>query len=188
MQRSVATGTASRLRPLLEGHHIIWRDPGNDCVLCLGPGADDGLRRVEVWEGRLRRVTVSVASEVPGCSYLELKRHIPYITDLNGEEAATLGVMLACVSTALKQSIEAELVHVYLFGDSVPHLHFHLAPHRQGDALSEKIIKGEEVEIVLEGGHKWIETKDFPALPEEEVRTVAEQVRARLRPRCEGPG
>lgn len=70
-----------------------------------------------------------------GFGHLEPKRHIPFITDLDGQEASTLGVILAQVTATLKAVTGAELVYVYIFGERVSHLHFNLAPHRDGDAL-----------------------------------------------------
>jgi diadenosine tetraphosphate (Ap4A) HIT family hydrolase len=72
---------------------------------------------------------------VPGFGHLEPVRHIASITDLDGEEAITVGAVLARVTTVLKQATGADLVYVYVFGERVAHLHFNLAPHRPGDAL-----------------------------------------------------
>lgn len=72
---------------------------------------------------------------IPGFAHLEPKRHIAFITDLDGAEAATLGSVLAQVTRALRQAASAERTYVYVFGDHAPHLHFNLAPHREGDAL-----------------------------------------------------
>jgi hypothetical protein len=65
----------------------------------------------------------------------EPHRHIPYITDLDGPEAQTLGSVLARVTAALRAAVGAELTYAYIFGDRVPHLHVNLAPHTDGDAL-----------------------------------------------------
>ena len=75
-----------------------------------------------------------------------------------------------------------ELVYVYVFGGGIPHLHLHLhlAPHRAGDALSEAILRGEFEEQPLPSGATAYVSKDFPALPEAELRDVAERVRALL--------
>jgi diadenosine tetraphosphate (Ap4A) HIT family hydrolase len=54
---------------------------------------------------------------------------------VDGPEAATLGAVLARVTQALRVAAGAEKTYVYVFGDRVPHLHFNLAPHRDGDAL-----------------------------------------------------
>jgi hypothetical protein len=64
----------------------------------------------------------------------------------------------------------------------VPHLHLHLAPHRAGDALSDRMIRGEIFEEKLPSGMTRFESREFPPLPLEELREVAERVRARLAP------
>src|SRR6476660_4562941 len=82
-----------------------------NCILCRGVEADPQLGVVQVWEDSYWRMTTSLDAEVPGFSYLEPKRHIPYITDLDGEEARTLGEVLAHVTTALREETDAELVY-----------------------------------------------------------------------------
>jgi diadenosine tetraphosphate (Ap4A) HIT family hydrolase len=151
-----------------------------NCIICQGAAADKELQRIQVWEDTYWRLTMSLSAEVLGFSYLEPKRHIPYITDLDGEEAQTLGEVLAQVTRVLRDETEAELVYVYLFGSGVPHLHFHLAPHRAGDALNDQMIRGEMVVEKLTSGAEQFISKDFPPLPEEEQRVVARRVQQRL--------
>jgi hypothetical protein len=55
-----------------------------DCPICRGAAFDPELDRIPVWEDGLWRLTVSLAAEVPGFAYLEPKRHVPYVTDLDG--------------------------------------------------------------------------------------------------------
>jgi diadenosine tetraphosphate (Ap4A) HIT family hydrolase len=109
---------------------------GNDCLLCDHQRGDRELGRVEVWRDRIWRVTTSVIAPVSGFSYLEPLRHIPHITDLDGPEAADLGATLRRVTSALQVVTDAELIYVAVFGERNPHLHFNLAPHRAGDALT----------------------------------------------------
>ena len=73
------------------------------CPMCAGPGADPGFFREQVWENDLWRLTTSTGPGDPtlGFSYLEPKRHIPHLTDLDGEEAATFGPVLARCARAL---------------------------------------------------------------------------------------
>jgi diadenosine tetraphosphate (Ap4A) HIT family hydrolase len=78
---------------------------------------------------------------VPGYSFLNSRRHIPYVTDLDGEEAASLGTVLRRVTRALRQSTGASLVYVHIFGDGAAHLHLHLVPHTLGDALSTQVVR-----------------------------------------------
>ena len=64
--------------------------------------------------------------------------------------------------------------------DSVPHLHVHLAPHRQGDALNAQMTRGEVVEEKMEGGAVRYVNKDFPPLPIEEQLAIARRIQKRL--------
>ncbi len=106
-----------------------------ECQLCDHAAADREFRRVEVWRDDLWRLTTSLAAPVPGFSYLEPLRHIPHITDLDGPESASLGTVLQRATAALREVTAADLVYVNVFGDRVAHLHFNIAPHREGDAL-----------------------------------------------------
>ncbi len=119
---------------------------------------------------------MSLAAETLGFSYLEPKRHIPYVSDLDGEEARSFGEVLASVSKALRGETGAEVVYVYIFGDGVPHLHVHLAPHSQGDALNSQIIRGDLIEEKLPNGFTRVVSAQFPALPREELVDVANRV------------
>src|SRR5712691_8136627 len=99
-----------------------------DCLICRREEGDAELRRIPVWEDSRWRLTTSVYSEIPGFSYLEPKRHVPYITDLDGREARTLGIVLGRTSRVLEEVTVAELVYVLVFGGHIPHSHLHLSP------------------------------------------------------------
>jgi len=71
-------------------------------------------------------------------------------------------------------------VYLYVFGGGIPHLHIHLAPHREGDALNSHMIRGEVVVERLESGAGRISSPDYPPLPEAEQRVVAQRVRELL--------
>ena len=150
------------------------------CALCQGPLADDQLMRIEVWHDDLWRMTTAYASETPGFSYLEPKRHISDITTLDGAEAASLGPTLARVTAALKAETGAELVYIYVFGDGIAHLHLHLAPHTAGDALNDHMIRGEVETTTLPSGATAITSKEHPPLPEASLRALAGRLRLRL--------
>lgn len=151
-----------------------------NCIICRGAQGDARLQRIQVWEDSHWRMTMSLVAEVLGFSYLEPKRHVPYITDLDGEEARSLGTVLARVTRILRDETGAELVYLYVFGEGVPHLHIHLAPHRTGDALNSQIVRGEIIEEKLESGATRIISQDFPPLPEHEQRAAAHRVQQRL--------
>jgi diadenosine tetraphosphate (Ap4A) HIT family hydrolase len=157
-----------------------WATPKQtrDCTLCRPDQADSEFGRVEVWSDDLWRLTTSVGPNEPlaGFSYLEPRRHIPYLSDLDGQEAATFGPVLARVTAALKQATGAELVYVYVFGGGIPHLHIHLAPHHEGDALNSQMIRGEVIAQKLPSGATAMVSKDFPSIPEDELQHVVERL------------
>jgi len=136
--------------------------------------------RATVWEDRLWRLSTTLYGAVPGFSYLEPKRHVPYVTDLDGDEAATFGGTMARVARALKEATGASLVYVYVFGGGVPHLHVHLAPHSENDALSSAGIRGALTFEKLPNGATVVRSADFPPRPDKEMRAAADRVRERL--------
>jgi diadenosine tetraphosphate (Ap4A) HIT family hydrolase len=152
------------------------------CVVCRGVDGDPELGRLQVWESDHWRLTTSVhpTETVRGFSFLEPKRHIPDITTLDGREALTFGEVIGKVTAALKEVTGAELVYVYVFGGHIDHLHIHLAPHREGDSLSDSMLRGEFIEEPLPSGAVAITSKDFPSVPEEDLRLTAERIRDRL--------
>ncbi len=153
-----------------------------DCALCNVPAVDADFGRVEVWRDSLWRLTTSTGpgDPTPGFSYLEPLRHIRYVHELDGEESATFGPVVARCAAALKEATSAELVYVYIFGGGIPHLHVHLAPHVAGDALNESILRGEFEERPLPSGAVAFVSKDFPEVPEKELARVADRVRELL--------
>ena len=88
--------------------------------------------------------------------------------------------VLARTTKALREETGATLVYVYIFGDGVPHLHVHLAPHRANDALSSQMIRGELQEEHLPSGITRVVSAAFPPLPESELRRVGLRVGQRL--------
>jgi diadenosine tetraphosphate (Ap4A) HIT family hydrolase len=152
-----------------------------DCVICLGLAGDLGLNRLQVWEDELWRLTISLEAEVLGFAYLEPKRHIPHLTDLDGDEALTFGTVLRRVCRVLQQETGADLVYVYIFGGGVPHLHVHLAPHRPGDGLNTHMIRGELIEEHLPSGLTRFTSQEFPPLTEAEQRLAADRIQRRMK-------
>ena len=105
-------------------------------MLCHVEEADAFFSRRRVWQDSLWRLSVVLRGPVAGFAHLEPRRHIPFITDLDGPEAASLGAVLARATAAIQRATSADKVYVYVFGDRVPHLHFNLAPHWPGDGLA----------------------------------------------------
>ena len=153
-----------------------------DCIICRGVDGDPELERVQVWADELWRLTTSLsdAEVLAGFSYLEPKRHITDVTALDGDEAITFGPTLARVTSALKEEAGCELVYIYVFGGSIPHLHLHLAPHKEGDAASEAIIRGDIEEEKLPSGLIRIVSSDFPFVPVADQQDLIARLSARL--------
>ncbi len=63
---------------------------------------------------------MATAGPIAGFAHLEPLRHIPEITQLDGDEAATLGEILAHVTRALKLATNVELIYLNVFGDGFP--------------------------------------------------------------------
>ena len=135
---------------------------------------------MRIWEDGLWRLSTLTHGQVPGFSFLEPKRHIRYLEELDGDEAATFGAVLARASTALKEAAAAERVYVYVFGGGIPHLHVHLAPHKEGDALSATILRGEVETRPGPDGTTLLLATDFPVPPRSTMREVADRARALL--------
>jgi diadenosine tetraphosphate (Ap4A) HIT family hydrolase len=154
-------------------------DPSG-CAICAGPAGDTELLREEAWRDGLWRLSMSIEGYTPGFAYLEPIRHVPHIEDLDGEEAATFGPTLARVCTALKAATDAERIWIYVFGGGIPHLHLHLAPHREGDALNSAMIRGELEDIPLPSGAHQLISREFPEVPVDELRAVMARTRELL--------
>lgn len=148
-----------------------------DCAICLGPAGDDELDRVEVWRDDLWRLSMSRHGSTVGFAYLEPIRHIPFLADLDGPEAATFGPAIARSCTALQDATDARLVYAYVFGGGIPHLHVHLAPNQPEGVLNTAIIEGRIEERKLPSGAGEIISLDHPELPEAELAGVIERVR-----------
>jgi diadenosine tetraphosphate (Ap4A) HIT family hydrolase len=106
-----------------------------ECMLCRPEMADTFFSRTRLWQNEHWRLSAVLQGPIPGFAHLETRRHVPFITDLDGPEAASLGLVLARVTRILRDVAGADKTYVYVFGDRIPHLHFNLAPHRDGDGL-----------------------------------------------------
>jgi diadenosine tetraphosphate (Ap4A) HIT family hydrolase len=133
------------------------REPA--CDICRGDAFDIEFGRVLVWQNALWRLSTSIRAPILGFSYLEPRRHIPYVSDLDGPEAASFGQTLAAVTNLLKRQTGADIVYALMFGDHVLHLHVNLVPHRAGDAVT--------------GGATLLDPAAVPLHPEQHERFVA---------------
>jgi diadenosine tetraphosphate (Ap4A) HIT family hydrolase len=151
-----------------------------DCTICRGPAGDPELDRVEVWRDELWRLSMSLHSSMRAFAYLEPIRHIAYLADLDGPEAATFGPVIARACSVLREATGAKLVYAYVFGGGIPHLHVHLAPNAPEGVLNTNLIRGRTEERHLPSGATEIRSLDHPELPEAQIQAVIERVRAAM--------
>jgi diadenosine tetraphosphate (Ap4A) HIT family hydrolase len=69
----------------------------------------------------------------PGWSVLVLRRHAIELFELQRDERARLIEDVNDVARALKQAFDARKVNYALFGNVVPHIHWHVIPRLAGD-------------------------------------------------------
>lgn len=67
-----------------------------------------------------------------GTLFVEPKRHLSGIAELDDREAQQLGLLTTRLARALKQSERAEHVYVFVLGHHVDHLHVWLVPRYPG--------------------------------------------------------
>jgi diadenosine tetraphosphate (Ap4A) HIT family hydrolase len=111
---------------------------------------------------------------------LEPIRHIPFLADLDGPEAATFGPAIARACSVLRDATGARLVYVYVFGGGIPHFHAHLAPNEPDGVLNTTLIEGRIAERHLPSGATEITSLDHPELPQDVLADVIERVRESL--------
>ena len=61
-----------------------------------------------------------------GHVFVETKRHVPGLADLDEQEAAAMGLWTSRVARALQEALEVKRVYAFVIGDGVPHLHVHV--------------------------------------------------------------
>jgi len=100
------------------------------CPACAGRWPDAIDRIAELRETILYLHTDQF---FPGWSVLVLRRHAIELFDLERDERARLMDEVSDVARALKLAFDARKVNYALFGNLVPHVHWHLIPRLATD-------------------------------------------------------
>ena len=103
-----------------------------------------------------------------GHVFIETKRHVAEVADLTEEEAQTIGVYTSRIAKALLNTEQMEHVYIFVIGDGVPHVHYHVIGRYPG---APREYWGPRVD-------------DWPEAPkgaEPEIAQVAERIRAFLK-------
>lgn len=155
----------------------------DECAFCIDDGAmandlHPSMPMAMTWADSKWRLFADLTAEADGISLLAPRRHVRNVSDLDPDEAATLGTVLGRLTSALQEETQAETVYLYVFDHS--HLHIHLAPHQPGDALSSQIVKASQV-VRAQGGLHLSTSTEYPPLPTDTLLQTASRVRDRLR-------
>ena len=104
--------------------------PASVCTACGGRWLDTADRIAELREGILY---LHSDQFFPGWSVLVLRRHATELFELERDERARLMDEVSDVARALKLAFDARKVNYALFGNLVPHVHWHLIPRLATD-------------------------------------------------------
>ncbi len=141
------------------------------CFICekhqQGAAAEGGVLYEDelVYAGHVH--TMGSGSAYRGWLVVEPKRHVPGLGDLVDDEASALGLLINRLARGLKESMSAAHVYAFVYGDSVAHLHFHLAP-RYPDTPRQF------------WGPRLNQWPDAPRVDGEQMREVVSRLRERL--------
>ena len=100
-------------------------DPTAACLACSGRWPDAADRIATLREGVLY---LHDDQFFPGWSVLVLRRHATELFDLDQGERARVMDEVSEVARALKLAFDARKLNYALFGNLVPHVHWHLIP------------------------------------------------------------
>lgn len=103
-----------------------------------------------------------------GHVFVEPKRHVAEVADMTDEEAQIIGVYTSRIAKALMHTEGMEHVYIFVIGDGVPHVHYHVIGRYPG---APREYWGPKVD-------------DWPLAPKGdavEIGKVAERIRSFLR-------
>jgi diadenosine tetraphosphate (Ap4A) HIT family hydrolase len=86
--------------------------------------------RERVFDDGVWRVAHALSAALPGWMVVLPRRHVLSMAELNAEEAASLGPLLAALSRALERTRAARKAYVAFFAEApgFEHLHVHVIP------------------------------------------------------------
>ena len=103
-----------------------------------------------------------------GHVFVEARRHVAEVADLTEEEAQMIGVYTSRIAKALLHTENMEHIYIFVFGDGVPHVHYHVIGRYPGaprEYWGPKVDEGPEA----------------PKGDETEIAQVADRLRAYFR-------
>lgn len=123
--------------------------PSPACPACSGLWPDAADRVAELPESVLYLHTDQF---FPGWSVLVLRRHATELFELDRAERARLMDEVSDVARALAEAFGARKVNYALFGNLLPHVHWHLIPRLATDPAPREAVFAVAHEPVSLGG------------------------------------
>jgi len=107
-----------------------------DCFICRKHRGEIVIPGGAIYEDDLLYAG-HVATQEGQAAYLgyimvETKRHAPGLAELTDVESQAVGLLVARISRALRDSEKAEHIYAFVIGDGVPHFHMHVIPRYRG--------------------------------------------------------
>jgi histidine triad (HIT) family protein len=107
------------------------------CFVCRKHLGEISIPGGAIYEDDLVYAGHAQVREAEGAAYLgylmvEPKRHAPGLADLSDAEGQALGLLVARVGRAMKNSEGAEHLYAFVPGDKVPHVRIHVVPRYCG--------------------------------------------------------
>jgi diadenosine tetraphosphate (Ap4A) HIT family hydrolase len=99
---------------------------------------------------------------------VESKRHVPSFAEVNPEEAAEIGSLIARASFLQKEFLGAEHVYMFTLGHLVSHLHIHIVPRYPGTPKE------------FWGGWKLSDWSDAPFVGPDEIQALTKSLREKI--------
>ena len=103
-----------------------------------------------------------------GHVFVEPKRHIAEVADLTDGEAQAIGLYTTRVANALLHTESMKHIYIFVIGDGVPHVHYHVIGRYPGTPREY-------------WGSKVDDWPDAPKGNEAEIAQVADRIRAYLK-------
>jgi len=103
----------------------------NDCLVCRKHRGEVDVPGGTIYENDL--IYISHAQlwgdekeHYLGHVFVETKRHVAEVADLTEEEAQVIGVYTSRIAKALLHTMSMEHIYIFVIGDGVSHVHYHV--------------------------------------------------------------
>jgi diadenosine tetraphosphate (Ap4A) HIT family hydrolase len=128
-----------------------------DCPICAKHRGEGSLVGGPlVWEDEhvlvFHRPPDATGRAFLGHLFVETRRHVPYLDQLTGAEAATVGWAAARAAAALRSALDPEHVFAAIVGRGVAHFHQHVFARHRGTPEEFGWMAGNEWDGAPEGG------------------------------------